>query len=342
MKITAGVRATTKSACLALLEFAGLMRLLESLSSHKLIVLTYHRVVNREACAGEVRPPNTVFADEFDLQMDAVSRRYNVLDRSGLHAALVDRCGIPRNSLAITFDDGYENNYNVAFPILQKYGFHAAFFLTTDLIGGNGRRLWFDRLDRLFKVASNAEICATLLRLNPESSVGHHAGVRRYFKSLSTSRQSEILDTLEQTYADGLQDRSTDRTFYNLMDWQQARDLFERGMTIGSHTTSHQILSAVPAKSAQVEVERSRNAVEERTGDRCLMFAYPNGQADDFRPEDEVRLQRAGYTCAFTQIPGVIDAQTSRFRLPRIPIPDVGDLRVFRSYVSGLQRLLRA
>jgi hypothetical protein len=85
----------------------------------------------------------------------------------------------------------------------------------------------------------------------------------------------------------------------------------------------------------------SRRKIEEEIGKSCWLFGYPNGQRQDFRPEDEASVREAGYRCAFTQIPGAIGQHADPFRLPRIPVPDTGDIRIFRSHVSGLQRFLK-
>jgi peptidoglycan/xylan/chitin deacetylase (PgdA/CDA1 family) len=330
-----------KSLALSLLSLAGAFRFGEFLSSRSLLVLTYHRIIPRESWAGGQRPPNTLFIDEFEDQMAFVAGRFSVLSGDELRAVVDGSRTIPRYSLAITFDDGYENNFSHALPILQRYGLHAVFFVTTNLIGKQDQSLWFDRLDRLLSSVPPAEIFEQLQLLDPARSGAAEGEIRPYFKRLSNTRQSEILDRMEQHFGQASA-RNVDRVVYGLMSWEQVRAMASAGMTIGSHTASHQILAAVSPAEVRTEIVSSRRRIEEETGQACWCFAYPNGARQDFRATDELAVRDAGYRCAFTQIYGSIDGRTSRYSLPRIAIPDTGDIRIFRGYLSGIQHAVRS
>ena len=330
-----------KRLSLSLLSIAGALRIAEFLSSRSLLVLTYHRVIPRDPGVAGQRPPNTLFTDEFEEQMAFVAKRYNVLAGDKLRAVIEGTESISRYSLAITFDDGYENNFSHALPILQRHGLHAVFFLTTSLIGNKDQSLWFDRLDRLLSIVPSAELSEWLRRHDSPLSASREEEIRPYFKNLPSARQSEILDGMEQQFRHaGVSKR--DETVYGLMSWDQVRLMASAGMTIGSHTASHQILAAVSPTEVQAELLSSRRRVEEETGRTCWCFAYPNGARRDFRASDELAVRETGYLCAFTQISGSIDSSTPRYSLPRIAIPDTGDIRIFRSYLSGIQRAVRS
>jgi peptidoglycan/xylan/chitin deacetylase (PgdA/CDA1 family) len=334
--VSATGRASVKELVLSLASASGILRLSEFLSRRRLVVLTYHRVVPRESVPSETRPANTLFADEFEQQMAFVAHRYEVLDGRVLRAVLAGNEPIPPRALAITFDDGYENNFTCALPILRRHGLHAVFFVTSNFVGSGENRLWFDRLDRLLLGATPAQI-ELLLRQRGDLGPTETRGLRGFFKSLSSARQRDLLDYLEthvRTAADG----PGDRVVFGPMSWEQVRSMATVGMTIGSHTENHQILAAVSEPEASSEVARSRERIEMQTGVVCWTFGYPNGRSVDFRESDERAVATAGYSCAFTQIPGSIAKDTPRFRLPRIPVPDTGDLRVFRTHVSGLRR----
>jgi peptidoglycan/xylan/chitin deacetylase (PgdA/CDA1 family) len=329
----------TKQLGLSLLSFSGALRIGEYLSGRNLSVLTYHRIVPRGHGTSGQRPPNTLFTDEFEQQMAFVGKRYDVLDGTELRAIAGGTSAISRNSIAITFDDGYENNFLYALPILQRHRMHAAFFLTTGLIGTKGT-LWFDRLDRLLYAVPSSEVLSSLRRLD-NTPIGPEEGIRPYFKRLRSARQSELLNRLERQFGSD-ETRNPDRAAYAMMSWDQVREMVSAGMTIGSHTESHQILAAVSQEEVRAELVCSRKCVEEETGRECWCFAYPNGTSRDFRAADELAVENAGYLCAFTQIPGSISTGSPKYALPRIPIPDIGDVRIFRSHVSGVRRTLGA
>jgi peptidoglycan/xylan/chitin deacetylase (PgdA/CDA1 family) len=163
--------------------------------------------------------------------------------------------------------------------------------------------------------------------------------LRAWFKTLPSWHQEELLSALEAAVghavvADG------HGAINAAMNWDQVRALGQAGMSIGSHTVNHQILAAVDPEVVRMELVESRRRLEQETGQPCWLFAYPNGRDVDFTPQDEAAVRDAGYTCAFTQVVGSIGRDSSRFRLPRIPVPDSGDMNVFRSHLSGVRRVL--
>lgn len=333
--IRGAFRGTAKSLALSMLSGAGAIRVFEWLSSRGLLALTYHRVVPREGRSSAARPSNSVFCDEFEEQMRFVTRHYHVPAAQELRSILEGRAATPRRSVAITFDDGYENNFLYALPILRRQGLHAIVFVATSLIGQSHGLLWFDRLDALLGSESPGELIEQLRVIDASVPALQPGEVRKYFKRMAAARQNRLLDRLEELF----HPPNPDKTLTALMTWDQVRSMVAAGLTIGSHTANHQILSAVSAAESALEVGASRQRIEAQTGQPCWCFAYPNGTLEDFRPADEAALRGAGYSCAFTQISGSIAPGTPRYRLPRIPIPDSGDLRIFRFHVSGMHRL---
>ena len=337
--MTARLRDIGKRLSLRLLSVSGVIGLSQYLSRRHIVVLTYHRVIPRSTWSGENRPPNTLFTDEFDAQMAYVARHFNALAEEELKAVLQGSRPVRDYSLVVTFDDGYENNFTHALPILQRHGLRAVFFVTTNLIGNDLAAFWFDRLDQVLGTAPFVDIQRTLLDVDPSLDVESKHRLRAQFKRLSHERQSELLAVLEKQF-DVPNCAVVNPDLYRAMNWDQVRELSRHGMTIGSHTENHQILSAVDPEQAYREVLRSRERIEAETGCECWCFGYPNGQWKDFRESDQLALRQAGYQCAFTQVPGTLSSSSPRFTLPRIPIPDVGDLMIFRSHVSGINRAL--
>lgn len=334
-------RSLGKQLSLSALSNLGVIRASEFLTRRKLLVLTYHRVIDRSDWQSERRPPNTIFVDEFHAQMEFVARRFHVPDADELRG-IIEHERVTRDySLVITFDDGYENNYTHALPILKQHGFHAIFFVTSGLIGRASRAFWFDRLDQVTAIVPFSDLQRTLRDIDPSFDATSAGAVRRAFKRLAHARQAELLDLVEDRFSIA-PCTVQNPALYRAMGWEQVKALASAGMTIGSHTQNHQILSAVPREEAFKEAMESRRLIQDETGRPCWCFGYPNGQAEDFRASDQEALRELGYLCAFTQISGVVTPRSPRYALPRIPVPDVGDLRIFRSHVSGLQRTVKA
>ncbi len=103
-------------------------RVLAWQNRQRVVVLLYHRVND------ELRDTVTVGIEQFDRQMELVRRKYTVATIDDVVAGRVPR-NIRRPVVAVTFDDGYLDNYQNAVPILVKHGIPAAFFVSTGMIG---------------------------------------------------------------------------------------------------------------------------------------------------------------------------------------------------------------
>jgi peptidoglycan/xylan/chitin deacetylase (PgdA/CDA1 family) len=321
------------------LSATGVFRFGRWLSRSGIVALTYHRVLPDRVRSCGRRPANALFRAEFERQLDAIVREYHVIDGDDLRASVAGRRRLPPYSVLLTFDDGYANNYTEAFPVLQRAGVGAIFFLTAGLIGRPGARLWHDRLDAVLSGLPGREVEARARRHDLPPDVRDDARFRTYLKRLPRAAREDLLAKLESDSRPGPHAALLDDAS-ELMTWNQVREMASAGMTIGSHGVSHQILSCASPEDVRSELRASRLEIEEQLGIPCWCFSYPNGEPADFRPADVDEVEAAGYECAVTQIPGIITARSGRFGLPRVSVPDTGDMRVFRSRITGVHRWL--
>ncbi len=110
-------------------------------SCEGLPVLMYHKI--------GIPPGNSkikklwVSTKKFTKQMSYLKQKgYNSITFIDLIESIKSGKALPDNPVIITFDDGYENNYIEAFPVLKKFGFKATIFLVAEYIGGDN--LWHD------------------------------------------------------------------------------------------------------------------------------------------------------------------------------------------------------
>jgi peptidoglycan/xylan/chitin deacetylase (PgdA/CDA1 family) len=273
-------------------------------------VLTYHRVNND-------RDPffPAVNTDVFEPRMAYIARTYQVLTVE----ELTERMGrgiLPRNALAITFDDGYRDNLTHAAPILARYGLPATIFLTTGFIG-TATALWYDRLAMAFKLTK---------ALSFDTPWG---------ETVSLASQDDRLRALEQTLVhlkrlpdddlrrtlDGLLevlDVTDQQDFKNLMlSWDDVHALAKLGFSIGAHTVNHPILSRISAQRAWREILDSRTMIEAVGFHHPRAFAYPNGGPGDYTETVKNLVREAGFTCAVTTRFGINTRETDLYELQR-------------------------
>jgi peptidoglycan/xylan/chitin deacetylase (PgdA/CDA1 family) len=251
----------------------------------------------------------------FERHMAHVARHYRVMTVEAL-VERMRRGGLPRNAVAITFDDGYRDNLTHAAPILLRYGLAATVFLATGFIGSDDV-LWFDRLALAFKATAAAALDAPGgERLELATTPARLRALDRALAVLKTQPDDERRTTLERL-VDGL--GGTDpRAFKNLMlSWDDVHALAGMGFSIGAHTVNHPILSRVSTQRAWEEILGSRTMIESACGVAPAAFAYPNGRPEDYTAAVARLVREAGFSCAVTTRFGVNTADSSPWELRR-------------------------
>lgn len=296
----------------------------------------YHGITSMPACNGIFNNSGMhVYVEHFSEQMSLLRNRYKVISLFRLVELIRNGEDIPDHSVVITFDDGYENNYNQAFPILQKYGLPATIFLSTHFMDKRDL-LWGDRVEALFdspecfaRISSqlnNGIISGSSQREALESLI-------RYLKKIPDDQKEALIMGLEELCAI---DRSQLASDYRCLTWSQVRDMCEsRIMDIGSHTHSHIIMTRVDETRAREEVALSKRLLKEQAGVETRLFSYPNGAAGDYDSSTHRILQEQGFQCALLTIEGFNDKNSNLFELKRIGVPNGLSLTDFESRMSG-------
>ncbi len=274
------------------------------------LILSYHRV-NDDGDPFFTAVPT----DVFERQMAYIARTYRVLTVEEL-AERIRRGGLPRNTLAITFDDGYRDNLTHAAPILARYGLPATIFLATGFIG-TAEVPWFDRLAMAFKttrVQSFEAPWGKAVELASQADRAHACErTLSYLRRLPDDDLRRTLDGLLEAL--GVTDQ---KCFKNLMlSWDDVHALAGLGFAIGAHTVNHCILSRVSAQRAWTEILGSRTMIESACNRPARAFAYPNGGREDYTETVKHLVQEAGFTCAVTTQFGVNTPETSPYELRR-------------------------
>jgi|HubBroStandDraft_1064217.scaffolds.fasta_scaffold48550_2 peptidoglycan/xylan/chitin deacetylase (PgdA/CDA1 family) len=278
----------------------GLTRILETLPQRRaLIILNYHRIGN----ADETPFDSGVFsatAEQFDSQIAYLKRRFQMATLEDVFAMINGNA--PRGtSVLITFDDGYLDNYTLAFPILRSHAVQAVFFLPTAFIG-TGKLPWWDTIAYIIKRSIKKRIHLEY----PEPAnfdVAVDGGKRvsmeilRLFTHPAVKDPERFLVELERECEVPRPEAEAERCFLN---WNEARDMQQHGMAFGSHTHSHEILTKLSPERQREEVRCSREILERELNRRIDILAYPVGLRHCFSSATVGALEETGYRAAFS------------------------------------------
>jgi peptidoglycan/xylan/chitin deacetylase (PgdA/CDA1 family) len=276
-------------------------------------ILTYHRV-------NDERDPffPAMATKVFEGQMGYLSTACNVfaLDRG---VEMLKAGTLPDNAVAVTFDDGYKDNFLNAYPILKHYDIPATIFLSTDSVNG-GADLWHDRVFKAFRETQRTALvkfgkCAE--RLDLKSLAGKldtMNEVLKFLRSLDVQSRWQWVKRLCESL--GVEDGETSKE--TMLDWEEIRMMHANGIRLGSHTCSHAILSRLEPEELWKEVCFSKGAIENAVRCKVSMFAYPNGTQDDFDERTKRALRDAGYELAVSTIFGNNEVGQDVFELRRV------------------------
>lgn len=281
--------------------------------SCKLQILVYHRV-NDENDRFFPGTPTAVFA----AQMDYLASNWSVLALEDAVEGLRGG-GLPRNAIAVTFDDGYKDNYVNAFPILKRLSIPATVFLAVGSIG-SGQPLWHDRVFVAFRETRVKVLRGFGGKLNSYSLRTEEERLfaqREILKSLWSMEDHERYACIDEL---GRRLRVDDaREAPDLMlSWDEVRIMRQNGITFGSHTVTHPILARTSQGDAMREIRQSKEVIERNVGQPVTSFAYPVGRRQDYSEGVKCLLRDAGYACALTMLPGVNREDQDLFEMRRV------------------------
>ncbi len=289
----------------------------------KFLILTYHRIMPQIA----VDPLDVaVTVGTFMKQVEALAKRYPVISLSD--ALKQCRAGQPKAKIQIvfTFDDGYADIYQYAFPLLKKRGLPATVFLITDYIG-KGIPLWEWEVSMIL---SNKRI----KRIQVGEQWFHKSPLqlRQRFllriidriKSLDVSTRQKTLDALKDKMGDEIKQ---DEFRGKCLTWGEVRQMCASGIEFGSHGLSHSSLSRIPFSQAIQEIKVSKEIIESNTAKECFYFAFPFGSKKDYNDALIEYVKKAGFKACLLNIHGFNQMKKDVFCLKRVIMGEYMNLR---------------
>lgn len=276
-------------------------------------ILLYHRVNPDD---DPLFPSTAVTA--FDAQMQYLARTFRVLPLIEIIERIQQGRGLEPLTIAVTFDDGYRDNYTHAHPILKKYCLPATLFVATGFTGSN-RLMWNDQLAWAVRSTDQERLCVSVagrewaLPLETrEEKITSLNTVLEYLKTCSDDHKVELLDDLIAELQ--VEKASHDRLMLN---WDELRFMSREGWDIGSHTMSHPILTRIELSAVAEELQSSKRLIEQELQRPASLFAYPNGKRMDYNQNIKVAAKNAGYVAAVTTLRGINRSDPDFFELRR-------------------------
>jgi peptidoglycan/xylan/chitin deacetylase (PgdA/CDA1 family) len=324
LKFSVGI----KSIVASFLYSSGILRLnLSRVSKNTFIVVMYHRIVPAQEAEKIVQPGMYVDPITFRTHVEFLQKYFAIIPIAYLscqgEAAFRNSNDKPR--CILTFDDGWYDFYEYAFPILKENNIPATVFLPTNFMGTN-RLFWTDRLAFLLtqresseRSPSKAPSPSNALISQLDTMQGNYeAKLEKSIEILKSLRDEEIEEVLSELSSRWNVDPTPQNRAF--LSWEEIKEMHQSGLiTFGSHTASHKVLTTLTDNEIQEELIKSRDKlISENIVDTSFIpFCYPNG---NFNDKIARMVKEAGYTVAVTTKNGWNNAESDPFTLRRIGI----------------------
>ena len=289
-------------------------------------ILAYHRVAElRDTPAVDSRSVSVTPAG-FTRQMKHLARNYHVISMLQLLNEVENEIPLPKRAVLITFDDAYADFAETAWPILKRLGLPATLFVPTAYPDHPEVAFWWDRLYQAFQATAKAELRGTPFGPLPlGNSEEKRRALRMVQNHVPTVRDDEAMKLVD-SICDQLGEKHV--CSGSVLTWDQLRQLDREGLTLGSHTRTHPVMTQVRLDRIREEIRASQADLKREIGIALPIFCYPNGNHNDavisILRDEAIRL-------AFTTLSGPNKSQTlDSLRLRRIVITPRTSSAVFR------------
>jgi len=290
--------------------YSGMRRtFMECKTRQTLWILRYHSVSDyRDQNFRYLTPSIAVSPAVFESHIAFLSRNYRIISLDDVVAWISGAISLPRPAVAITFDDGYRDNYRHAYPILKKYGATATFYVATDAIG-NADPLWTSELRDLVYRARQRHV--TLYSINSQRiDLSNEAAKKQTIQTIGRIMRCADKKTrgvIVREMRDKLIGEKNGFLDEVMMSWDELREMKRGGMSIGSHTMSHPLLPAISQQEAAIEIAGSKAKIEEELDAPVVHLSYPNpGEGVHVNEAVKTLVRHAGYLTARTSSKGSV------------------------------------
>ena len=315
------------------------IRKVAGFTQNQAMILLYHRIAIVD-CDPQLL---CVTLEHFEEHLQKLRNRYELICLHELGKSVAER-SVPKNAIAVSFDDGFVDNLNIALPLLKKYEIPATVFVTSGYVDQD-RELPSDTLERCllgdrhlpekptlrigdqsrtWEIGKNGGKNATwnvTLDVDPTPRHNCYLDLHSILKIMSQSERQALLEDLSAWATTPTTARSDRR----LMSSEELKSLASSALVeIGAHSSNHLALAGHPLDVQQNEISESKQKLEEITRKRVSSFAYPYGgrrEADDQTIE---LVKESNFDLACANVFGIVTSKSDPYWLPRVIVRDWG------------------
>ena len=322
------------------LDALGVNALFRFFNRNKALIIWYHGVCDDGFDLLKGYDERHIPKSLFRKQVEFLKRKNYVFVTLSELVETIEEKKSTKKLAVLTFDDGFRNVVENAYPIMEELSAKGCFYLVSNLIGEN-RLLWTDYIETLIRNTRSREFKFIFkgeqISYELNSTKSRQKAMRDIKRKLRSVSDTERQEHLRQ-FDDNLEDIPKEFLF---ADWDQIRTLNRAILEVGSHTRNHpDCRGLVSDLEFENELMNSKKDIEQRIGCGVAHYCYPGSSSFDERVIIRVNeyVKRYGYASATTTIPGLNDQNSDPYTLKRIVATE--NFLLFKAETSGSYLLL--
>ena len=306
-----------------------------NISKSQNFILMYHRI-------GPMNDkwkfdPFPIHQDLFEQHIQYLVKNFEITSLDNL-TKMIAEGNNPEGAVAITFDDGYKDNYEFAYPILKKYHVPATIFPAINYIESN-KLFWWDELNYVLYHTNLDYIDLEdigIYRIDSnENKIKAAISIANKLKQLHYKKIEPILENLINLADVNIPDKLCKQ---NTLSWNEIKKMNKNGIDFGAHTLNHPSLTNITIDEAKLEILESKKCIEEVLDNDVKSFAFPYGA---FNEKTALLVKNLGFNSSVTVNPGFVNNSVNElYRLNRMN-GAFKDFHVLKLYLCGLGEDLR-
>jgi len=295
-----------------------------NIPKNNFVIFLFHGVIEKNLF--EVRNYNKkhIIKKEFLKILRLLKRKGNVLSLDEILYCIKNHINLPKNTYAITFDDGFENNYSLAAPILDELNLPCTFYFSTDFIENNTMS-WIDKIEYCVELKKKGEVFIPWLRrkvqFNSKQSKINLLDNIRYFVKNNFGFN---INNFVNHFFNQCNIKIINHSNINIdkkINWKQTNILKNhRLFKVGGHSHEHLSLGLLDCKLALLQIKKSFSLFKKRINLNLEHYSYPEGRKIDYNESIKSILKFNGIKLCPTAIEGKNNFNTDLFVLKRILI----------------------
>ncbi len=311
------------------IDFYGNLR--RKISKSQVIILVYHRI-GPVTDKWSINP--MLHHKLFEEQINYFSKNFEIISLNAL-SEMITKGTIPEKAVVITFDDGYKDNYEVAFPILKKYNAPATIFLATGAIEEK-KLFWWDLINYVLFHTDMKSIdiqgIGSYQLISNEDKIETGLNIQEKLKKMDNNKKESIIEELINLTDVNIPEKLGKNY---ILSWREIKRMEKKGIEFGSHTVNHPILTNVSLDEAKWEIINSKNCIEENLATEVKSFAYPNG---DYNAKILSLVENLGFSSSVSVFPmrPIKNSVSKLYQLNRINAT-LKDFNILKLYLCGLR-----